>query len=59
MRDKYSVVMADGQGELQGKIVRFAHMGYACTAKDAQTGYTAFCDALAHSGYARAQAVNV
>ena len=59
MRDQHSVVMADGQGELQGKIIRFAHMGYACTMKDAKTGYEAFCDALAKSGYKRAQeAVN-
>ncbi len=58
MRDQHHVVMADGQGELQGKIVRFAHMGWACTMKDAKTGYDAFCDALAKSGYKRAQAVN-
>ena len=58
MRDQHQVVMADGQGELQGKIVRFAHMGYACTMKDAQTGYDAFCDALAKSGYKRAQTIN-
>ena len=59
MRDQHGVVMADGQGELQGKLVRFAHMGWACTAKDAKTGYDAFCDALANSGYKRAQAINV
>ncbi len=59
MRDVHQVVMADGQGELQGKIVRFAHMGYACTMKDAKTGYDAFRDALAKAGYKQAQAVNV
>ena len=58
MRDQHGVVMADGQGELQGKIIRFAHMGWACTAKDAKTGYDAFRDALAKAGYARAQVVN-
>ncbi len=47
MRDAHGVVMADGQGELQGKIVRFAHMGYACTLKDAKTGMNAFVDAMA------------
>ncbi len=51
MRDAHSVVMADGQGELVGKVVRFAHMGYACTSKDAQTGYGAFVDALQKAGF--------
>ena len=46
MREVHQVVMADGQGELQGKIVRFAHMGSACTMRDAERGYGAFCDAL-------------
>ena len=51
MRDDHQVVMADGQGELKGKIVRFAHMGFACTMKDAKTGYDAFCDAMAKKGF--------
>lgn len=51
MRDAHHVVMADGQGELQGKIVRFAHMGYACTTADAQKGLSAFADALSKAGY--------
>lgn len=51
MRDEHGVIMADGQGELQGKIVRFAHMGYACTMKDAKTGFNAFRDAMAKKGY--------
>lgn len=51
MRDAHHIVMADGQGELQGKIVRFAHMGYACTIADAQRGLAAFADALAKAGY--------
>lgn len=58
MRDQHAVVMADGQGDLQGKIVRFAHMGYACTMKDAKTGLKAFCDALAKAGYAHPQLAN-
>ena len=51
MRDEHQVVMADGQGELQGKIVRFAHMGAACTMEDAKTGMNAFTDAMAKKGY--------
>ncbi len=51
MRDEHQVIMADGQGELQGKIVRFAHMGYACTRKDAETGLKAFKSAMNKLGY--------
>ena len=46
MRDVHQVVMADGQGELKGYLVRFAHMGAACTMTDAKRGIDAFCDAL-------------
>ena len=46
MRDTHHVVVADGQGELQGKLIRFAHMGAACTMEDTKRGYDAFCDAL-------------
>ncbi|MDR1122423.1 MAG: alanine--glyoxylate aminotransferase family protein [Endomicrobium sp.] len=28
LREKYGVSIADGQGDLKGKIIRFAHMGY-------------------------------
>ena len=28
LREKYGVSIAGGQGELKGKIIRFAHMGY-------------------------------
>ncbi|MFH1338270.1 MAG: alanine--glyoxylate aminotransferase family protein [Candidatus Omnitrophota bacterium] len=28
MRDKYGITIAGGQGELKGKIIRIAHMGY-------------------------------
>ena len=48
MRDTHRVVMADGQGELKGKIVRFAHMGAACTPADALRGFEAFKDAMTH-----------
>ena len=46
MRENHQIVMADGQGELQGKIVRFAHMGAACTMKDAERGFNAFVEAF-------------
>ncbi len=49
MRDTHRVVMADGQGELQGKIVRFAHMG-CCTMPDAERGLHAFQEAMAKVG---------
>ena len=48
MRETHRVVMADGQGELQGKLVRFAHMG-ACWMKEAERGYEALRDALANA----------
>ncbi len=48
MRETHQVVMADGQGELKGKIVRFAHMG-ACGMKEAERGYEALRDALANA----------
>jgi aspartate aminotransferase-like enzyme len=51
MRDVHRVVMADGQGELVGKIVRFAHMGAACTPVDGQRGYDAFLDGMIKYGF--------
>ncbi len=45
MRDVHQVIMADGQGELQGKIVRMAHMGY-CNLDNVKKGAEAFKDAL-------------
>lgn len=51
MTDAHQVVMADGQGELKGKIVRFAHMGFACTLPDAKKGLAAFCDAMSQLGF--------
>ncbi len=50
MRDEHQIVMADGQGELQGKIVRFAHMGAAGTMDAAKKGFAAFSDAMAKAG---------
>jgi len=50
MRETHQVVMADGQGEMQGKIVRFAHMG-ACSMKDAERGLAAFSSALEQTGF--------
>lgn len=32
LREKYGVSIAGGQGDLKGKIIRFAHMGYICKA---------------------------
>jgi len=55
MTNEHRVVMADGQGELKGKLVRFAHMGAACTLADAKRGYDAFCDAMAKVGFAIAK----
>lgn len=51
LREKHKVIVADGQGELQGKIVRFAHMGAACTDESADRGLAAFRDALERAGY--------
>ena len=28
LKEKYQIVIAGGQGELKGKIIRVAHMGY-------------------------------
>ena len=53
MRDSHRVIMAEGQGELQGKIVRFAHMGASCTPESAQRGLEAFRDAMEKAGYKR------
>jgi serine---pyruvate transaminase len=59
MRELEEVWMADGQGELQGKLVRFAHMGAACTMNDAKTGMRVFTQAMAKSGFKTGAAVKV
>jgi aspartate aminotransferase-like enzyme len=46
VRDNHQVVLADGQGELQGKIVRFSHMGATANDEDAKRGLEAVSDAL-------------
>ena len=51
MRDAEDIWMADGQGELQGKIVRFAHMGAGCTMESAKKGLAVFRQALKKAGY--------
>ena len=51
MRDEHQVVMADGQGEWLGKIVRFAHMGAAATLQDAKSGMQAFTAAMNKKGH--------
>ncbi|MBF0253508.1 MAG: alanine--glyoxylate aminotransferase family protein [Candidatus Omnitrophica bacterium] len=46
MRDKHGVIMANGQGDLKGRIVRFAHMGDTARPESAETGWCALTDAL-------------
>lgn len=52
MRDKFNIITANGQSELEGKILRFAHMGDAARPECAQRGLEAFKSALASVGYA-------
>lgn len=51
MRDHSNVVMADGQGDLEGRIVRFAHMGDTARPEAAEAGFRAFQDALVFVGH--------
>ncbi len=50
MYDQSRVMVAGGQGELAGKIFRFAHMGYICP-EDVLAGFRALEQALAGLGY--------
>ncbi|MDO8579910.1 MAG: alanine--glyoxylate aminotransferase family protein, partial [Candidatus Omnitrophota bacterium] len=50
MRDKYGVTVAGGQGQLKGKVVRFAHMG-CLTEKDLIEGIACFEKVLQEMGY--------
>lgn len=50
MRTKYGVSIADGQGELKGKIIRVAHLGHI-QAADIKVGISAIEQALAELGY--------
>lgn len=51
MRDERSVIMANGQGHIKGKIVRFAHMGETAKPAAYERGYRVFLEALKHAGY--------
>ncbi len=55
MRDNQQVVMANGQGELKGKMVRFAHMG-SCSVADAERGLAAFTEAMEKVAYDKKRA---
>ena len=50
MYDRSKVMVAGGQGEIAGKIFRFAHMGYI-SPEDVLAGLIALEDALAVLGY--------
>ncbi|HUP58012.1 MAG TPA: alanine--glyoxylate aminotransferase family protein [Bdellovibrionota bacterium] len=50
MRDKYGVTMVGGQDELEGKIIRLAHIGY-CDSFDITTGISALELALNELGH--------
>ncbi len=50
MRDKYGVSIADGQGQLKGKIIRIAHLGYM-QPFDIIVGISALELALSELGY--------
>jgi aspartate aminotransferase-like enzyme len=52
MRDKFNIIAANGQSELEGKILRFAHMGDAARPVCAQRGIEALKSALTSVGYA-------
>ena len=51
MRDERSVIMEDGQVELKGKIIRFAHMGDTAREACAQEGLAALADAMSSLGF--------
>lgn len=52
MRDEKSVIMANGQGHIKGKIVRFAHMGETARPAAYEKGFNVLVEALNHAGYA-------
>ncbi|MFT5206741.1 MAG: aspartate aminotransferase-like enzyme [Candidatus Omnitrophota bacterium] len=51
MRDEGGVIMANGQAELKGRVVRFAHMGMTASLECAQRGFDAFEKALIKAGF--------
>lgn len=50
LREKYGISIAGGQGELKGKIIRFAHMGYIGKA-DILVGFACLEMVLCELGY--------
>jgi aspartate aminotransferase-like enzyme len=50
LREKYGVSIAGGQGDLKGKIIRFAHMGYIGKA-DILVGFACLEMVLCELGY--------
>ncbi|PIQ84354.1 MAG: aminotransferase [Candidatus Omnitrophica bacterium CG11_big_fil_rev_8_21_14_0_20_63_9] len=50
MYDRSKVMVAGGQGEMAGKLFRFAHMGYI-SPEDVLAGFAALEDALGALGY--------
>jgi aspartate aminotransferase-like enzyme len=50
-RDRYGVTLADGQGEMKGKVLRIAHMGY-CSAMDSISAIAALEFGLKANGAA-------
>jgi len=51
MRSEENIVMANGQAQLKGKMVRFAHMGDTAREEPARRGLNALTRALAGVGY--------
>ena len=51
MYDRSKVMVAGGQGDMAGKIFRFAHMGYI-SPEDVLAGFRALAQALSELGYA-------
>ncbi|MBE7464378.1 MAG: alanine--glyoxylate aminotransferase family protein [Planctomycetes bacterium] len=49
-RDRYGVTLANGQGEMKGKMFRIAHMGY-CSGMDTLSGIAALELGLKANGY--------
>ncbi|MBI4369842.1 MAG: alanine--glyoxylate aminotransferase family protein [Elusimicrobia bacterium] len=50
LRDHYKITIADGQGELKGKIFRIAHMG-AITQQDIENGLSALVEICGNRGH--------
>ncbi|MCZ7646257.1 MAG: alanine--glyoxylate aminotransferase family protein [Planctomycetota bacterium] len=48
-RDRFGVTLADGQGDMKGKVLRLAHMGY-CSGMDLLSGLAAIEFGLKNAG---------